>query len=161
MVPSQDHKAIFEDDRGPNTGGMGAFSADFLLSDELRETILSTIIEPTVQGMAKQGTPFSGILYAGLMLTDEGPKVRIPSSLIDKALKTAPSTVVLGARDPGNKLILDAHEARVRFGSGSETNVWLEARFDNGLPEFIRKKVNIIMQTVNIEVVIVYFFIIF
>jgi phosphoribosylamine--glycine ligase len=75
MVPSQDHKAIYEGDRGPNTGGMGAYSADFLLSEELREQILSQIIDPTIAGMADLGTPFQGILYAGLMLTEEGPKV--------------------------------------------------------------------------------------
>jgi len=75
MVPSQDHKAIYEGDRGPNTGGMGAYSADFLLPDKLRRQILSDIVEPTVRGMAERGTPFRGILYAGLMLTEEGPKV--------------------------------------------------------------------------------------
>lgn len=75
MVPSQDHKAIFEGDKGPNTGGMGAYSVDFLLSPELRQGIIEDIIEPTVRGMAAQGAPFRGILYAGLMMTAEGPKV--------------------------------------------------------------------------------------
>jgi phosphoribosylamine---glycine ligase len=75
MVASQDHKAIFEGDQGPNTGGMGAFSTDSLLSDELRGRIQREIIEPTVRGMASDGEPFQGILYAGLMLTGDGPKV--------------------------------------------------------------------------------------
>jgi phosphoribosylamine--glycine ligase len=75
MVPSQDHKAIYENDTGPNTGGMGAYSMEGLLSDPLREQILEGIIRPTVEGMADEGTPFRGILYAGLMLTTEGPKV--------------------------------------------------------------------------------------
>jgi phosphoribosylamine--glycine ligase len=75
MVPSQDHKAIYEGDRGPNTGGMGAYSADFLLSESLKQEILDTIIRPTIKGMADRGTPFQGVLYAGLMLTDSGPKI--------------------------------------------------------------------------------------
>jgi phosphoribosylamine---glycine ligase len=75
MVPSQDHKAAYEADEGPNTGGMGAYSVDFLLDDRLRETIIREIIEPTVLGMEDLGEPFQGVLYAGLMLTAEGPKV--------------------------------------------------------------------------------------
>jgi phosphoribosylamine--glycine ligase len=75
MAPSQDHKAIFDDDKGPNTGGMGAYSMDGLLPAEMQSKILNEIIEPTVMAMAQDGTPFQGILYAGLMLTSEGPKV--------------------------------------------------------------------------------------
>jgi len=75
MVPSQDHKAIFEGDQGPNTGGMGAYSTESILSPELRDRIQREIIEPTVDGMASDGHPFRGVLYAGLMLTDEGPQV--------------------------------------------------------------------------------------
>ena len=75
MVPSQDHKAIGEGDRGPNTGGMGAYSIDEILSDELRQQILDTIIFPTIRGMSEEGRPYRGILYAGLMMTQEGPKV--------------------------------------------------------------------------------------
>jgi phosphoribosylamine--glycine ligase len=75
MVPSQDHKAIFDGDKGPNTGGMGAYSMEGLLPDELQARILGDIIKPTIAGMAAEGAPFQGILYAGLMLTAEGPKV--------------------------------------------------------------------------------------
>ena len=75
MVPSQDHKAIYEGDKGPNTGGMGAYSMEGLLPGDLQASILSNIIRPTVEAMAEEGAPFSGILYAGLMLTQEGPKV--------------------------------------------------------------------------------------
>ena len=75
MVPSQDHKAIFDGDKGPNTGGMGAYSVDSLLTPDLRKRILDEIIRPTVEGMAEQGSPFEGVLYAGLMLTDQGPQV--------------------------------------------------------------------------------------
>lgn len=75
MVPSQDHKAIFDGDKGPNTGGMGAYSIDAILSPQVREQVLSEVIEPTIRGMAEEGAPFRGVLYAGLMMTQEGPKV--------------------------------------------------------------------------------------
>lgn len=75
MVPSQDHKAICEGDKGPNTGGMGAFSMNGLLSEELQTQIMNEIMLPAIQGMMSEGTPFRGILYAGLMLTSTGPKV--------------------------------------------------------------------------------------
>ena len=75
MVPSQDHKQIFDGGRGPNTGGMGAYSMDGLLSPDLRRRILDQVILPTVDGMNQEGRPFAGILYAGLMLTEDGPRV--------------------------------------------------------------------------------------
>ena len=75
MVPSQDHKAIFEGDRGPNTGGMGAYSTDTLLRPELRQQVMDEVIVPTVEGMNAEGSPFQGVLYAGLMLTEKGPRV--------------------------------------------------------------------------------------
>lgn len=75
MVPSQDHKAVFDGDRGPNTGGMGAYSSEGILTAEQERYVLARIIQPTLDGMAGLGTPFSGILYAGLMLTAAGPKV--------------------------------------------------------------------------------------
>jgi len=66
-------------------------------------------------------------------------RVSLPPRVIDRALETAPSTIVLGARDPANKLILDAHEPRVRFVSGAETNVWLDVSFEDGVPTFTRQ----------------------
>ena len=75
LVPSQDHKQIFEGDTGPNTGGMGAYSMDGLLSEEAQQEVLDRIIHPTIQGMTAEGQPFQGVLYAGLMLTSEGPQV--------------------------------------------------------------------------------------
>ncbi len=75
MVPSQDHKRIFDNDRGPNTGGMGAYSTDGILSSEQQRQVLQTIVEPTIRGMAGEGTPYRGILYVGLMLTPKGVKV--------------------------------------------------------------------------------------
>lgn len=75
MVPSQDHKRILDADQGPNTGGMGAYSTDWLLNPEQHSDVMNKIIIPAIQGMAAEGTPYRGILYAGLMLTRQGPKV--------------------------------------------------------------------------------------
>jgi phosphoribosylamine--glycine ligase len=75
LPPSQDHKQVFDGDRGPNTGGMGAYSDDGILPAGLMDRILKSIVLPTVRGMAAEGHPFRGVLYAGLMLTETGPKV--------------------------------------------------------------------------------------
>lgn len=74
MVPSQDHKPVFDGDRGPNTGGMGAYSPVPHLEKWLPE-IEEHVLRPVAEGLATEGTPFSGILYAGLMITENGPKV--------------------------------------------------------------------------------------
>jgi len=77
LPPAQDHKRLLDGDRGPNTGGMGAYSPVALspLGSELFEEVLVRIVRPTLEAMRRRGTPFTGLLYAGLMLTDEGPKV--------------------------------------------------------------------------------------
>lgn len=75
MVPTRDHKRVFEGNQGPNTGGMGAYSSDTLLPLELREAVISTIVEPTLRGLARDGVRYQGFLYVGLMLTKSGPKV--------------------------------------------------------------------------------------
>ena len=75
MVPTRDHKRVFDDNRGPNTGGMGAYSSDELLPAGLRDTVISTIVEPTLRGLEADGIPYQGFLYVGLMLTKNGPKV--------------------------------------------------------------------------------------
>lgn len=72
---AQDHKRIFDDDLGPNTGGMGAYSPAYILSKELHREISTNIIRPVIEGMKKEGNIFKGILYAGLMITGEGPRV--------------------------------------------------------------------------------------
>jgi phosphoribosylamine--glycine ligase len=72
---AQDHKRVHDGDLGPNTGGMGAYSPASIVTPEITETVMTRIIAPTLAGMAARGTPFSGILYAGLMLTAEGPKL--------------------------------------------------------------------------------------
>lgn len=75
MASSQDHKPAYDNDDGPNTGGMGAYSPAPVVTDSMFEDICRTILEPCVRGMAEAGTPYKGVLYAGLMITQEGPKV--------------------------------------------------------------------------------------
>ncbi len=75
MPPAQDHKRIFEGDRGPNTGGMGAYAPTSVCPPSMVEEVLDGIIRPTIAGLAREGTPYVGVLYAGLMITAEGPKL--------------------------------------------------------------------------------------
>jgi len=75
LLSAQDHKRIFDNDQGPNTGGMGAFSPSPLMNDTLQSQIEQTIVRPVLKGMAAEGHPFRGFLYCGLMLTADGPKV--------------------------------------------------------------------------------------
>ncbi len=75
MEPSQDHKRLMNQDQGPNTGGMGAYSPVPAADTTLRDRVMRDILTPVMQGMAEMGRPFSGVLYAGLMLTKDGPKV--------------------------------------------------------------------------------------
>jgi phosphoribosylamine---glycine ligase len=75
LVPTRDHKRVFDGDQGPNTGGMGAYSCDELLPTGLRERILSHVVEPTIRGLDSDSIPYRGFLYFGLMLTVSGPKV--------------------------------------------------------------------------------------
>lgn len=75
LAIAQDHKRAFDGDKGPNTGGMGAYSPVPFISDEIRDKALEKIIRPVAEGMAREGTPFTGVLYGGLILTAEGPKV--------------------------------------------------------------------------------------
>ncbi len=75
LLPAQDHKRIGEGDTGPNTGGMGVYSTDTLLDPGMTEWIMHHIAQPTIDGMAAEDTPFTGVLYCGLMLTARGPQV--------------------------------------------------------------------------------------
>ncbi len=75
MPSSQDHKKIFDGDQGPNTGGMGAYAPTTIADDKLMTRVYDEVLEPAVAGLQSEGKTFKGILYAGLMLTDRGPKV--------------------------------------------------------------------------------------
>ncbi|MEJ2472189.1 MAG: phosphoribosylamine--glycine ligase, partial [Desulfuromonadales bacterium] len=75
LASSQDHKRAFDNDEGPNTGGMGAYSPAPVVTPELHDEIVATIVKPTIAGMAAEGCPYSGILYVGLMIQNGRPRV--------------------------------------------------------------------------------------
>jgi phosphoribosylamine--glycine ligase len=75
LASAQDHKRVFDHDQGPNTGGMGAYSPTPFVTPEIHDQIMARIILPTVAGMKRRGMPFRGVLYAGVMLTEQGPKL--------------------------------------------------------------------------------------
>src|SRR5262249_73526 len=75
LVPTRDHKRAFDGNQGPNTGGMGAYSTDEMLSPNLREAITSIVVEPTLRGLSQDGIIYQRFLYFGLMMTKSGPKV--------------------------------------------------------------------------------------
>ncbi len=75
MTPAHDHKTVFDGDQGPNTGGMGVFSPSHLVDEEMVEKIKETILQPTIDALKAEGIIYKGVLYAGLMLTESGPKV--------------------------------------------------------------------------------------
>ncbi len=75
LTSAQDHKRVFDDDKGPNTGGMGAYAPAPVVTDELLAEVKAKIIEPTLKGMAAEGKPYTGVLYVGIMVTSKGPKV--------------------------------------------------------------------------------------
>jgi len=75
MVPACDYKRIFDGDRGPNTGGMGSYSPPYFLNSQLESSVGETIMEPTVKALRQENRPYKGVLYGGLMITNDGPKV--------------------------------------------------------------------------------------
>jgi phosphoribosylamine--glycine ligase len=75
LAAAQDHKAVFDGDRGPNTGGMGAYSPAPVLDHAMQERVMADIVRPVVAALAKEGSPFQGVLFAGLMITPAGPRV--------------------------------------------------------------------------------------
>ena len=75
MAPTRDHKRVFDGDRGPNTGGMGAFTMDGMITPKYESLILKDIVCPTIKGLSEEGIPYTGFLYFGLMLTASGPMV--------------------------------------------------------------------------------------
>jgi phosphoribosylamine--glycine ligase len=75
LASAQDHKRAYDQDRGPNTGGMGAYSPAPMVTEEVEKRILTEVVEPTLEGMREAGTPFRGVLFVGLMITDDGPRV--------------------------------------------------------------------------------------
>lgn len=75
MIAAQDHKRVYDGDEGPNTGGMGAYAPAPVITEDVRQKVLKEILEPVIQAMEKEGCPYSGCLYLGLIMTEKGPKV--------------------------------------------------------------------------------------
>ena len=71
MAPTRDHKRVFDGDRGPNTGGMGAYTMDGMITPRYESMIVKDIVCPTIAGLSEEGIPYTGFLYFGLMLTAE------------------------------------------------------------------------------------------
>ena len=135
---AQDHKRVGEGDTGPNTGGMGAYSPASIFTPALERQVLAEIVEPTVRALAAAGTPFSGVLYAGLMLTAQGPK------LVEYNARFGdPECQVLMARLESDllELILACAHGRLaeapapRFGQEAALTVVMAARGYPGTPD--------------------------
>ncbi len=135
---AQDHKRVGEGDTGPNTGGMGAYSPARVLTPALEAQVMTDIIQPTVTAMAAAGTPYSGVLFAGLMLTEDGPK------LIEYNARFGdPETQVLLKRFEGDlaALLLAVAEGRLNeaempvFCNDSALTVVMAAKGYPGTPE--------------------------
>ena len=118
LIGAQDHKRAFDGDQGPNTGGMGAYSPAPVLTDDVIDKTLSRIIKPTVGAMAERGTPYRGVLYAGLMIKDGEPKLieyncrfgDPECQVLVMRLRSDLATALLAARDG----VLDAIDLRWR-----------------------------------------------
>ncbi len=135
---AQDHKRVGDGDTGPNTGGMGAYSPAPVLTPELEARVMREIVEPTVATMAAEGNPYSGVLYAGLMLTAEGPK------LIEYNARFGdPECQVLMSRFEGDlaELLLAIAEGRLaeaeapRFSADTALTIVMAAKGYPGTPE--------------------------
>jgi phosphoribosylamine--glycine ligase len=145
LVPTRDHKRVFDGNQGPNTGGMGAYSTDELLPDDLRETLLSTVVEPTLHGLAADGIPYQGFLYIGLMLTNSGPKVlefncrlgdpeaQAILARLDFDLAEILSDVAAGRLDPSNLRWKPGASACVVLTSGGYPGKFENGKRINGL----------------------------
>ena len=154
---AQDHKRIFDDDRGPNTGGMGAFAPSPLVDAALEARIVREIVEPVVHGMAVEGHPYTGFLYVGLMLTSDGPKViefnaRLgdPETQVILPLVDEPFVPLLAA--VARK---DLRQAAVRLGTDRTVCVVLASR---GYPDSSEsdRPINGVDEAARIEGVSVY-----
>lgn len=130
LVPAQDHKRALDGDKGPNTGGMGAYAPVPFVNERLLEQIHKTILQPTIDGLRKEGIIYKGVLYAGLMITSDGPKVleynvrmgdpetQPIMMLLDSDLLTICEACVLGT----------LHKELVRFKKGAAVAVVLAAQ---------------------------------
>jgi phosphoribosylamine--glycine ligase len=137
LLPAQDFKRIGDGDTGPNTGGMGAYAPLSWLPPGLADEIVRTVARPTVEEMARRGTPFSGLLYVGLAMTAAGPRVvefnarfGDPETQVVLALLETPLGGLLHAAATGS---LDAHPP-LRWHDGAAVTVVLAAAGYPGTP---------------------------
>jgi phosphoribosylamine--glycine ligase len=137
LASAQDHKRLSDGDTGPNTGGMGAYSPAPVMTPEMEARVMNEIVRPTLAGMAKRGTPFKGVLFAGLMITAQGPKlieynVRFGDPECEVLMPRLKSDIVpafLAACDG----VLDAFD--LRWSDEAALTVVLAARGYPGTPE--------------------------
>jgi phosphoribosylamine--glycine ligase len=137
MPPARDYKRLLDDDRGPNTGGMGGYTRPTYAAPDVLQEIERTILRPTLAGMLAEGIPYRGVLYAGLILTRDGPKVlefncrfgdpecQLILPLLQSSLADVCASVVEGALDP----------ATVHWRDGRTYGVVLAARGYPDAPE--------------------------
>ena len=130
MPSAQDHKRAYDHDEGPNTGGMGAFSPSRFYTDDIAAECMETIFKPTVAAMEKEGRPFKGVLYFGLMLTPDGPKVieyncrfgdpetQVVLPLLESDLLTVMEATTNGTLDKTDVKFSDGAAACVILASG-------------------------------------------
>jgi phosphoribosylamine--glycine ligase len=130
MVVAQDHKAAYDGDRGPNTGGMGCYAPAHLMTPALIDQVVEAVLQPTVDGMRAAGTPYVGVLYAGIMLTGDGPQVlefncrfgdpeaQVILPLLDADLADVIDACLAGRLDPGAVRWSEACAACVIAASG-------------------------------------------
>jgi phosphoribosylamine--glycine ligase len=111
MAPCRDYKRAFDGDLGGNTGGMGAFSVDGLLAPEIEDRIQNEIVKPTLDGLAKEGIPYTGFLYFGLMLTADGPRLLEYNCRLGDPETQA---IVLRADFDFAKMLLDSADGRLK-----------------------------------------------
>ena len=145
LPPAQDHKRILDGDQGKNTGGMGAYAPAPILSEALRDQVVREVIVPTLEGMRSEGMPYRGCLYAGLMITAEGPKVleyncrfgdpetQVVVPLIDGDLALILAAAARGQLDPASVKLHDASAVTVVMASHGYPDAYESGKEIRGL----------------------------
>ncbi len=147
LVPSQDHKRIFDGDKGPNTGGMGAYAPAPVMTDERLDFVYKKIMKPAVDGMKKEGIPFKGVLYAGLMITDDGisvlefnvrfgdPEIQAVLPLLEGRLGDIIEAAVKGSLDKIDIFFKNKHSITVVMSSGGYPGGYEKGKEIRGLDD--------------------------
>ncbi len=158
LPPAQDHKRVYDNDEGKNTGGMGAYAPTPLMSENLMHEVESSIIKPMIDAMRNENTPFSGCLYAGLMITDDGPKVvefncrfgdpetQVVLPLLDDDLFKIVKEIADGELTTGSVNIKNQYAVCVVLASGGYPDKYEKNMEINGLQNDIFKENYIIFH---------------